>query len=323
MVGGQRLVAGPVRRRRRATRSRRPRRAARGRPRPPTAPAAPRSSPPWGATLLPLRDCPRSAADGSMIRALRRPRRRRPGRGAAARRPGRCGGVRPRRRADGAGRARLQHDLRARHGRRRAVGAAGAHQLGQHAGNVRAQLAWQRALADESDVEVPRPRQTGDGEWFAEVACPGFGGPVLVTVSGWLDGPDVGEPDAEVAAALGRAMARLHEHAAGWRVPDGASLARFDTPLFGDPDLLADLPGLAAGDRTVLDRARSSATTTFGRLLRSGQRLHVLARRPARRQPEVAPGDARGLRLRRLRPRAARPRPRDHHLLPARRHGGG
>ncbi len=142
--------------------------------------------------------------------------------------------------------------------------------------NVRAQLAWQRALAEESEVEVPAPRQTRDGEWFAEVACPGFGGPVLVTVSGWLDGPDVGEPDAEVTSALGRAMARLHQHAAGWRVPDGASLARFDTPLFGDPDLLADLPRLDGGDRTVLDRAREQCDDAFGRLLRNGQPLHVL-----------------------------------------------
>jgi Ser/Thr protein kinase RdoA (MazF antagonist) len=142
--------------------------------------------------------------------------------------------------------------------------------------NVRAQLAWQRALAEESEVEVPVPRQTRDGQWFAEVACAGFGGPVLVTVSGWLDGPDVGEPGAEVASALGRAMARLHQHAAGWRVPEGASLARFDTPLFGDPDLLADLPGLDDGERTVLDRAREQCDDAFVRLLRSGQRLHVL-----------------------------------------------
>ena len=142
--------------------------------------------------------------------------------------------------------------------------------------NVRAQLAWQAALADGEAVRVPRPLRASDGEWFARVACPGFGGPALVTVSGWLDGPDVGEPDAEVAAALGRVMARLHEHAAGWRVPDGASLVRFDTPLFGDPDRLADLPGLDAGDRTVLDRARQQCDDAFGRLLRGGQRLHVL-----------------------------------------------
>ncbi|WP_167305958.1 phosphotransferase enzyme family protein [Nocardioides euryhalodurans] len=132
--------------------------------------------------------------------------------------------------------------------------------------NVVAQQEWQRGIAAETDVLVPVPLLTPDGAWSVEVASEAYGGPLLVTGASWLEGPDVDEPDAEVARELGRAMARLHLQAEAWSLPDGAAMPVFDTPLFGDEDLLASAEGLDDDGRAVLDRAREVADEGFGAL---------------------------------------------------------
>lgn len=131
---------------------------------------------------------------------------------------------------------------------------------------VAAQQAWQLAIAEQTTVLVPEPLRTADGGWFAEVEAPGFGRPVLVTCASWLDGPDVVEPDAEVARELGRAMARLHQQATTWPLPDGAAMPTFDSPLFGDDDLLDTATGLTAEQRATIDEGRRLTSAAFARV---------------------------------------------------------
>lgn len=143
------------------------------------------------------------------------------------------------------------------------------------ADNVRAQLAWQHAVAEETDVWVPRPLAAG-ANWFVRVEAEGFGAPLLATAATWLEGPDVEDPDVEVARAVGRTMALLHEHAATWEVPAGSGLPRFDTPLLGDPDRLAGAVELDESDRALVARALGRCDATFERVLRGGQALRAL-----------------------------------------------
>lgn len=131
-----------------------------------------------------------------------------------------------------------------------------------------AQQSWLRAIAEQTDVRVPEPLQTPDGQWFVQADAPALGRPVLVTVASWLEGDDADVLEPEAARALGRAMATLHEHAAGWSLPPGGALSRFDTPLFGDEDALDRAPGLAAEDRSVLAEARARTGEVFERLHR-------------------------------------------------------
>jgi Ser/Thr protein kinase RdoA (MazF antagonist) len=132
--------------------------------------------------------------------------------------------------------------------------------------NVVAQQAWQCAIASDTEVLVAQPLAATDGAWWVEVEDTGFDSPVMVTAASWLAGPDVAQPDVTVARELGRTMALLHRHAESWRIPAGAELPRFDTPLFGDVDLLGTAPGLSPVDRDVLDRARSRTSSTFAEL---------------------------------------------------------
>ncbi|MCR8670585.1 phosphotransferase enzyme family protein [Agrococcus sp. HG114] len=140
-----------------------------------------------------------------------------------------------------------------------------SHSTPEHAA---AQQAWISAIAAGTPVLVPEPLRAVDGRWFAEVDAPPLERRVLVTAASWLDGADAEELGPDAARALGRAMAELHAQAEHWRPPAGTSLPRLDAPLFGDDDLLATAPGLAAEERAVLDTARSRAADAFARLHR-------------------------------------------------------
>jgi len=102
--------------------------------------------------------------------------------------------------------------------------------------HVIAQHAWMRALAAETPLRLPIPLRTVAGEDLALVPTPH--GTFMVVAATWLDGEDVEDCDARQAGALGRAMATMHTHAAGWDVPPGGRLTDFSDPYFGDEDRL-------------------------------------------------------------------------------------
>jgi Ser/Thr protein kinase RdoA (MazF antagonist) len=129
--------------------------------------------------------------------------------------------------------------------------------------NILAQQTWLHALATETEVLVPHPVATPDGRWTVAVPSPGWRGPLHVTVATWLEGEDVGVPDDEQARALGRAMALLHDHAEGFHLPDRADLPVFDTPLFGDEDLVAAHPSLSADAARLVADAVAEADGCF------------------------------------------------------------
>ena len=131
------------------------------------------------------------------------------------------------------------------------------------AANVMAQQAWLHAVRAETDVLVPDPVAAPDGRWAVEVPSPEWGGPLLVTVATWLAGEDVGTCDVEQAAALGQAMARLHDHAEGFELPTGAHLPEFEDPLFGDEDLITRRPHLTESDAAVLRDAMNEGRRAF------------------------------------------------------------
>lgn len=135
---------------------------------------------------------------------------------------------------------------------------------------VLAQQAWQLAIAAETPVRVPVPRVTRDGDPCARVPSVALGREVLVTCASWLEGPDVDEPSPEQGFELGRAMARLHQHARGWPLPQGAAMPVFDDPLFGDEDRLTGAAGLDEEQHEVLRRARERADEAFARVHAAG-----------------------------------------------------
>ncbi|MCK0112976.1 phosphotransferase [Ornithinimicrobium sp. F0845] len=129
---------------------------------------------------------------------------------------------------------------------------------------IATQQAWQLALAEHTPVQVATPRRTVDGQWCASVASPALERELRVTCASWLEGDDVGDPSPEVARELGRAMALMHQQARTWELPDGGRMPLFDTPLFGDPDLL-DTADLQEDQHEVLRIARTRTEEAFRR----------------------------------------------------------
>jgi len=127
---------------------------------------------------------------------------------------------------------------------------------------IATQQAWQLAIAEHTPVRVATPRRTVEGPWCASVDSAALGRTTLVTCASWLEGDDVGDPSPEVARELGRAMAQLHEHARGWALPEGGSMPLFDSPLFGDADLL-DTADLQEDQHEVLRIARTRTEEVF------------------------------------------------------------
>ena len=123
-----------------------------------------------------------------------------------------------------------------------------------------AEVAWLAALSAETDLTVPTPQRTRDGEWAARVPSPDHGRDLPVVLFSWLDGRNLGaKPSIRRLHAVGRAMARLHEHAATWRPPAGAELPLFDDVLTDLPNRLGGHPALDAEASAVLTAAYARA----------------------------------------------------------------
>ncbi|MEM6551042.1 MAG: phosphotransferase [Planctomycetota bacterium] len=120
-------------------------------------------------------------------------------------------------------------------------------------GHVSAEVAWLAALRRDTDLVVPEPVQTVSGEpavLFGEGAC--VGGGRVWSLMRWVPGRMVRKASRRLVhlERVGRTMAVLHEHAAGWRGAAGldrppwgpSGLMGRDASLGIEPDVWDDLP---------------------------------------------------------------------------------
>jgi Ser/Thr protein kinase RdoA (MazF antagonist) len=135
---------------------------------------------------------------------------------------------------------------------------------------IRAEIAWLAALHADTDIAVPIPQPTRDGELVTTIHSPDLDAELPAVVFSWLPGPDL-DDDIRVdqARALGRTMATLHAHAETWSPPHGSELPLFDEPLFGTRNHIdANAhPALTDDRRAVfaeaLDRTRAQFATLY------------------------------------------------------------
>lgn len=132
---------------------------------------------------------------------------------------------------------------------------------------IAGEMAWQAAIAADTDIRVPLPHQTRDGGFIAQVDCPHVGRELAAVLYSWLPGPDLGDgvtPDR--MRLVGRTMAALHTHAETWRPPAGAALPTFDDPLLGDSDHLTAHPLLTTAQREVVIAALAETRLRYASL---------------------------------------------------------
>jgi Ser/Thr protein kinase RdoA (MazF antagonist) len=109
---------------------------------------------------------------------------------------------------------------------------------------VRSEMAWLAALRRDTDLAVPEPMPTQDGDLLTVVAMEGVPEPRMCVLFRWMDGRFVGTRiDAWHLEHVGTFTAQLHDHTAHWTPPPGFQRRRvenlFDAVL--DPvDPLSD-----------------------------------------------------------------------------------
>lgn len=131
---------------------------------------------------------------------------------------------------------------------------------------IKSELLWLDALAEDRTVDVPPPIATRSGERVARIDT--AAGERLVTVAGWLEGTPASAHGADPGRTfelLGVAAARLHRHAERWTLPPGfCRRPSTAEQLLGPrtaPGSWRDAPGLDAEARALLEATEAAVRT--------------------------------------------------------------
>jgi Ser/Thr protein kinase RdoA (MazF antagonist) len=101
---------------------------------------------------------------------------------------------------------------------------------------IRSELRWLTAMRADTDLSVPEPVLTAGGELTTTASSAGVPEPRTCSLLRWMDGRiHTGSPRPVHLRRLGGAMARLHNHADGWTIPEDFVRIRWDwEAFFGD-----------------------------------------------------------------------------------------
>lgn len=102
--------------------------------------------------------------------------------------------------------------------------------------SIASELMWLSALSREEELPVPEPVATIHGTWLTTVTVPGVPEPRHCSLLRWMEGRFLRQrPRPRHVEAVGKFMARLHQHAAHWRPPPRFVRRHWDWDgLFGD-----------------------------------------------------------------------------------------
>jgi len=158
------------------------------------------------------------------------------------------------------------------------VGLGGA--IAHPAGTVAAETEWLQALADETDLTVPVPLRTKEGESFVTVGARDVPDQRNVVVFSWLPGRLLDDRlSAESMRGYGALAATLHLHGLRHRPSGPGVLARYDRiDPFDEPFVLFEEDGAAMppGRLAVFTAAAERVDTAIRRLQTGGEPMRML-----------------------------------------------
>ena len=86
---------------------------------------------------------------------------------------------------------------------------------------IETELCWLLALRQDTELEIPIPVQTGEGHLVIAVSTAAIPNGRYVSLLKWIDGNLIGErPTLKSLRQLGTFMAKLHNHADHFKLPD-------------------------------------------------------------------------------------------------------
>lgn len=112
---------------------------------------------------------------------------------------------------------------------------------------IASELMWLDALRRDTELAVPVPLATTDGQSLLEWNDPAVGGHRVATATRWVEGRML---EKRITAAhherLGMLMAQLHDHASSWQRPRNFRRARWDDRGLATPSGNSDRGGCHA-----------------------------------------------------------------------------
>lgn len=95
---------------------------------------------------------------------------------------------------------------------------------------INSELLWLAALRRDTELVVPNPVRNQTNNFVTEVVIDGAYEPLNCTLLHWVDGRLLGDKRTPVQASrVGALMARLHQHASQWKLPQGFVRPKYDS----------------------------------------------------------------------------------------------
>lgn len=141
---------------------------------------------------------------------------------------------------------------------------------------IGSEMAWLEALNQDTDILVPTPVRTANGQWVETVTLAPIGEPRHCVLFRRLAGqPAQAQVDPGHLQKIGAAVAKMHEHGAHFDQPGGFSRKHWD--LEGLKGGMLDVPArkayaaLSEDERKVLEAAEKITTAAIEKLGRNDQ----------------------------------------------------
>jgi Ser/Thr protein kinase RdoA (MazF antagonist) len=152
---------------------------------------------------------------------------------------------------------------------------------GHNPDTVQAETLWLEALANNTDLSLPRPIAAGGGRLVVEAGCDGVPEPRLCILFSWVPGTNLSNHlNPGNLSKLGRLMAQLHSHAATFQLEPVIGIPRYDRVFpFSEPIVLFDKEYrhlFPPKRRKLFEQAIEWAQEAIDRLKASQQPMQVL-----------------------------------------------
>lgn len=127
---------------------------------------------------------------------------------------------------------------------------------------VNSEMTWLEALCNDTDLILQEPVRNRSGSLVTPFC---FDNNIIIncTLLRWIDGQpyyrDLESP--QTAYQIGVTLAKLHNHAGSWNIPDGFSRPKRDIPYF--EDMLVNLSSVVKDGRIELQDFDELSTSTF------------------------------------------------------------
>lgn len=146
---------------------------------------------------------------------------------------------------------------------------------------IRSELTWQEALWRDTDIAVPQPIRTRDGDLVVTARDSGVPGARLCNLSRWVYGRTLSRSRTpENFQRLGALAARIHDHAATFEPPEGFDVPRLDTIL---PETREDalfeggrVTELAASARSIILEMKAALEGELREMYRPGTQPQLI-----------------------------------------------